>query len=100
MIGHIYGRANVIEVSGRPNMFVKELNIYINFLKDKIEKSQLSFNQKQKKDLLDLAENLNNGISYLINLFSTLTDKFNDTKSDVLKDLEDDKKNLEILGNV
>jgi hypothetical protein len=97
IIGHIYGRANVIEVTGRPNMFVKELNIYIHFLKGKIEKSRLSLTQKQKKDLLDFAKNLNNGISYLVNLFSILTDKFSDTKSNILKDLENSKNVLHLL---
>ncbi|MDZ7742877.1 MAG: hypothetical protein U5Q03_14330 [Bacteroidota bacterium] len=97
IIKHIYGRANVIEVSGRPNMYVKELNIYINFLKGKIEKSRLSRTQKQKKDLLNFAMNLNKGISYLSNLFSTQTDKFNDTKSNILKDLEDINKILHLL---
>ena len=37
MVDHIYGRVNVITRKDRPNMFIKELNLYIDYLKNKIE---------------------------------------------------------------
>ena len=33
MVGHIYGRANVMTNPERPNMFLKEISIYIKYLK-------------------------------------------------------------------
>lgn len=34
MVGHIYGKNNVIERTDRPHMFVKELSIYVDYLKN------------------------------------------------------------------
>src|SRR5690606_18985483 len=34
MTDHIYGRANVIQGSGRPHMFIKELMLYVSFWKE------------------------------------------------------------------
>ncbi|MEN8248761.1 MAG: hypothetical protein ABFS32_07495, partial [Bacteroidota bacterium] len=46
---HIYGRINVITRTDRPNMFVKELNMYIDYLGNKIEEAKVSMNDKQEK---------------------------------------------------
>jgi len=98
MADHIYGRANVIERTDRPHMFIKELNIYINFLKDKIEEARTSMNENQDKHLLAFVKNLKEGINYYYNLFNDLKDKFEDTKSGILKDLDKSKKALHLLS--
>ena len=36
---HIYGRDNMISRTDRPNMFINELNIYVDFLKNKFEEA-------------------------------------------------------------
>ena len=94
---HIYGRANVITRTDRPNMFIKELNIYIDFLKNKIEETRISITNKQEKYLLTFAKNLNEGINYYYKLFNDLKDVFEDTKSSILSDLDDSKKALRLL---
>ena len=35
MVDHIYGRSNIITRTDRPNMFIKELNLYIDYLRKK-----------------------------------------------------------------
>jgi hypothetical protein len=37
MVQHIYGNASVLNVTNRPNMFVKELTMYIDYLKNEIK---------------------------------------------------------------
>jgi hypothetical protein len=69
MTNHIYGKSNVIMHSNRPHMFIKELNIYISYLKDRIEESQLNMTTKQEKYLNTFVKNLNSGIDYYRNLF-------------------------------
>ncbi len=91
---HIYGRANLIERTDRPNMFVKELEIYINYLKHKMEETKLSMTQKQEKYLVAFEQNLNDGIDYYQNMFSELKGKFDETKIKILQDLEASKKAL------
>ena len=94
---HIYGRSNVITRTDRPNMFIKELKIYIDFLKNKIEEMKISMTNKQEKYLLAFVKNLKDGINYYYGLFSDLKDIFEDTKSGILSDLEACKKALHLL---
>ena len=94
---HIYGRSNMITRTDRPNVFIKELKIYIDFLKNKIERAKVSMTDKQEKYLLTFAKNLNEGINYYYKLFNDLRDIFEDTKSIILSDLEASKKTLCLL---
>lgn len=94
MMDHIYGKVNIIERSDRPNMFVKELNIYINFLKEKMAEMSESVTNKQKNYLLAFVNNLDEGIIYYQNLFSELKYSFEETKSRILADLEDSKEKV------
>ena len=94
---HIYGRANVLSDSIRPNMFVKELILYIDYLKNKIEEVKDTFNKKQENYLTTFVNNLNEGISYYESLFKTSKEAFMETKEIILKDLDSNKKRLQLL---
>jgi hypothetical protein len=95
---HIYGRSNMISRTDRPNMFIKELKIYIDFLKNKIEETRISMTNKQEKYLLTFVKNLNEGINYYYSLFTGLKDIFEDAKSSILSDLDASKKTLHLLN--
>lgn len=95
---HIYGRSNMITRIDRPNMFIKELTIYIDFLKNSIEQTRVSMTNKQEKYLLTFVKNLNEGINYYYRLFTDLKDVFEDTKSSILSDLDASKKTLHLLN--
>lgn len=69
MIGHIYGRKNIISRKDRPYMFVKELNLYIDYLKDKVAEAINTPTEKEQKYLKGFAENLIEGINYYFRLF-------------------------------
>ena len=56
-----------------------------------------AFNKKQEKYLFKFAENLNTGIQYYQNTFNNVVDKFEETKSVILSDLEKSKKALQDL---
>ncbi len=94
---HIYGRANVITRTDRPNMFIRELNIYIDYLKNKIEETRTSMSEKQENYLLTFVKNLKEGIDYYYGLFSNLKDRFQDAKYDILSALDADWEILDIL---
>ena len=95
---HIYGRDNMISRTDRPNMFVKELRLYIDYLKNKIEETKVAMSDKQEKYLTTFVKNLKDGITYYQGLFNELKDKFNDTKSIILVDLDAGKRDLELLN--
>lgn len=94
---HIYGRSNMLSGNYRPNMFIKELNIYLDYLKNQIEEAQTEMTKKQEKYLQRFANNLSEGIQYYDGLFTNLKDKFNDTKSTILSELDFSKKQLKTL---
>ncbi len=97
MIDHIYGRSNIITRTDRPNMFMKELKIYLDFLKTKIEETRVSMTNRQEKYLLTFVENLKEGINYYSGLFSDFNNIFEETKSSILSDLDASKKTLQLL---
>ena len=98
MTDHIYGRINVITRTDRPNMFIKELNIYIDYLNNKIEEARDSMSVKQEKYLTNFANNLNEGITYYHQLFVEVKHKYEDTKKSILVELATSKKALNLLS--
>lgn len=97
MVDHIYGRTNIISRTDRPNIFIKELGIYLDYLKNKIEESKYSMNKKQEKYLSTFVHNLNDGISYYEELFNSVTDHFKASKAIIFKELELGRKTLQQL---
>ncbi|MGB5436426.1 MAG: hypothetical protein WBM98_11105 [Maribacter sp.] len=94
---HIYGRGNVISRVDRPNMFVKELMLYIDYLENKIEELKDTFNKKQESYLTTFANNLNQGIAYYESLFNSSKEAFRETKDLIMSELEVNKKKIQLL---
>ena len=85
---HIYGRRNMISRTDRPNLFVKELQIYIDYLKNKLNDAKISMSKKEEKYLLAFTNNMKAGVSYYQSLFEGVKNTFEDIKIGVLKELE------------
>ena len=84
MVNHIYGKLNVIETDNRPHMFIKELKMYVDYFSTKVDEFKESFSVKQEKYLNTFQNNMNEGIEYYHQLFST----FETNKEMLLHDLE------------
>ncbi|WP_282054549.1 hypothetical protein [Maribacter luteus] len=97
MTDHIYGRTNVITDCVRPNMFVKELSIYIDYLKNKIGEVKEIVNKKQENYFATFVKNLNQGITYYESIFKSSTEAFMQTRNKVLEDLEQSREKLRLL---
>ncbi|MFV0541551.1 MAG: hypothetical protein ACK5MZ_10015 [Aestuariibaculum sp.] len=82
---HIYGRGNVITRTDRPNMFVKELFIYIDYLKNKLEEAKNEMTKKEEKYLLTFSDNLQTGIGYYKSLFVQLQNNIQDIKFEIIE---------------
>ncbi len=95
MIDHIYGRTNSLFNADRPNVFMKELKIYIDYLKGKIEECSNDFNAQQVKYFNTFRSNLQDGISYYKDMFSTADDTLKNMKEKVLADLTKYRAELE-----
>lgn len=69
MVRHIYGNANIIAHKSRPNMFINEMKMYIDYLKNEIEELRDYVTSGQIKKWKNFKENLLQGITYYENLF-------------------------------
>lgn len=94
---HIYGRINVLSDKARPHMFLKELSLYADHLKSKIEETQGDLNKRQEKYLLSFTENMKEGIDYYQQLFSKMKDKFETSKTSIMNDLQSHMMHLQHL---
>ncbi len=82
MVDHIYGRLNLLDNGTRPHMFLKELNMYLDIFKERVEELQKATdNQKEKKLLIAFRENLLDGVNYYKALFA-------EKKKEVVDELE------------
>jgi len=97
MVDNIYGRTNTFNHSNRPHMFIKELDLYIDYMKTKLDEAKENFTVAQGRYLIKFGKNLEDGISYYNNLFDNLKDAFEDTKSKMIDDLNNSK---EVLNNL
>lgn len=78
MISHIYGRTNLLNDLPRPHVFINELNIYVDYLKNEINKCKLNYTAKQITYFNTFKNNLNLGIEYYAGLKGSLDSKLTD----------------------
>ncbi len=99
MIGHIYGRINVMKNENRPNMFIKELNLYLDYLKNQLEEAGDNLDKRQQKYFDKFKKNMEAGIEYYEQLFDNSKGKFQAMKKRIFSDLQTGKNKLSRLFN-
>lgn len=72
MVGHIYGKLDILKNVTRPHMFIKELELYVSYLQKDIQQNLLTLTDKKSKQLSKFKEQLLNGISYYKTIFSEI----------------------------
>jgi hypothetical protein len=75
MIGHIYGRANILNDLPRPHMFVNELKMYVDYLDSEIARSPVPRTEKQERYFSSFRTNLIDGIAYYKNLLPEMAEE-------------------------
>jgi hypothetical protein len=69
MVDHIYGRKDILSNKDRPHMFIAELNLYIDYLKEMLTADiQIDQFEKNKKKHISFYQNLRNGLAYYSSL--------------------------------
>jgi hypothetical protein len=81
MVQHIYGNANVLSSTERPNMFVKELKMYVAYLTNEINDVSQDVSLAQTKKWNAFKSNLSDGIDYYKMLFA---ETYKDSESNLL----------------
>lgn len=95
--GFIYGNINNLASSNRPNMYIKELSIYIDYLGNKIDEVKISTTKKQEKYFKSFIKNLESGISYYEDMFSNIKTFFSDKEDKISAELKKGQKVLELM---
>jgi hypothetical protein len=92
MVGHIYGRNNVLGNVKRPHVFINELKMYVSHFKEMIDESPKPLVAKQKNSMLAFRENLKSGIEYYKKLFADYAARIDNAR-------KENQLQLESLGN-
>ncbi len=93
---HIYVKTKFSDAK-RPNLFIKELNIYIKYIKNKFSESNKALTKKEIKYFTNFINNLQSGISYYNRLFSEIDEFYAVSKREILKSLYTTRKELDNL---
>ncbi len=97
MVGHIYGRVNILNDLPRPNMFVTELKMYIDYLAREIQDHLPHPAPKQCEYFKTFKNNLIDGIHYYKAMVPKLALETQAYKDVMMKDLERLKQELDKL---
>jgi len=95
MVGHIYGKNNVIERTDRPHMFVKELNLYVDYLRNRVNEMAKPFTDKNQKYVETFQKNLHDGIEYYKDLFQHKAEVFQEKKAHIIQSFDKLKHELD-----
>ncbi len=95
MVDHIYGRTDSLTPADRPHMFIAELGLYIDYLKEKLEEELLQGTLvKKAKYYNEFYQNLRKGIAY----YRTLGDQIDDGTGNFLHMLSGSETELDVLN--
>ena len=97
MVSHIYGRTNIISRKDRPHMFVKELRLNLDYLKNAISEYQRKPDTKTKRRLMSFAENLDKSIEYYNDLFQKPELKLDESREIALAQFKEEQLKLKVM---
>ena len=88
MVDHIYGRINLITHPNRPNMFVKEITLYVDFLIKKIEESTKPFSTQTEQFFNTFSANLIDGINYYKKIVPEIIEETEHVREKMVEELQ------------
>ncbi|QDO94321.1 hypothetical protein FNB79_10240 [Formosa sediminum] len=98
MTSHIYGEIKNIVSPHRPNIFVKELSIYVDYITKKFNESSVIANKREERYFTTFINNLKAGVSYYDSLLEETKDYFQTSKHIIKAGLETELNRLKTLS--
>lgn len=95
MVDHIYGKINLLEGVKRPNLFMKELSMYVDYLEKRVEELRHAKDEKQASYYRTFRKNMQDGIGYYKDLFAKYDSKLKEMKQGVITELENISQKIE-----
>lgn len=93
MTDHIYGRTNIISTKGRPHMFVKEITLNIDYMREQLEELKVT-SEKAIREITAFGNQLLNGINYYRDLSGKILKRGQETFLEQLDACEQGLKGL------
>ncbi|SMD12502.1 hypothetical protein [Pedobacter nyackensis] len=87
MVQHIYGKTNLLDNVARPNLFINELNLYVDYLKKDISDQLDELSVKKARYFTKFKEQLLLGIDYYRGLIPELKKQTNITLNEMQEQL-------------
>ena len=95
MVAHIYGKKNIRANNDRPNMFIKELRMYIDHFKEKTDNMSWPLNRKDSKFIKAYEANMILGFAYYKKkLIERVSDKYANLKPQFLDEVYEAEKDF------
>jgi hypothetical protein len=98
MVKHIYGQLNLLQNVERPNLFINELNLYIDYLRKEISAQMKGWSDRKEKYLLKFKSQLQEGINYYKNLLPNIDNQSKEYINQMQKDLMLSETHLKALS--
>jgi len=95
MVNHIYGRANLLNGTFRPNMYNKELKAYVDYFKKEVKKYAIEPTEKQIAYFNEFKDNLFDGIAYYFELIPQMFEETQEYRQMAIAELRFHKNKLE-----
>ena len=89
MSHHIYNDDEGVVRPDRPNMFINELGMYLKYLSEKIEEHKNDWGRKSTRYLNGFTNNMNEGIAYYQEMFTTIGNTFSGVRNPSISSLND-----------
>jgi len=64
MVDHIYGRCSLLVNKERPHLFIREIQLQLNYLFSEIKNASIGLPARSQQKLIEVKENLKSGIEY------------------------------------
>jgi len=100
MVGHIYGRFNILNARYRSHFFVNELRMYVDYLKKELDKNVDSLSEKQRSYFSSFKGNLLNGIEYYKGILSNMHQEAEDFKKKMALEFDELKSTLNRINTL
>jgi hypothetical protein len=75
-------------------MFIKELSLYVDYLKNKVGEMAKPLTEKNEKYVVTFHKNLNEGIEYYRDLFNKKAEQFQDKRNHLIHALDNLREDL------
>ena len=97
MVKHIYGKLSLLNDLQRPNMFINELHLYIDYLKKDLNNHLKDLSEKKQKYLLKFKEQLHHGIEYYKNLIPQINNQTAPYLEKMIRQLQEAESTLHLI---